>query len=424
MQYSYTTSQAPDKGVQVGPEPIPTPNATLAMTQDNIPGFGGNLIEVGIITNGTNRAVYMSKAYPANADGKQRPGAVVEYSSEFSVGEGIGGVEITIPEVLPAGYLAAEFIEFTGNTVIRISIPVNNSLGLYFDYEKTLPIATNDFPISWQRSSPYRAFRLVCGETSGGFNWWGTSLAYKTPAGYRTLWQANFKNNRIISVNSAEYGYAEKSLPDIDCNYDEVGFGRLFLLDSKLFGERAYFKSYSIKLSSGSKVVNDLIPAIAPTGEPCMYDKVTRKPFCNSGSGSFIVGMTLEQAQNLGKLPAGGGTLTVSLPSNYLEDEGVVNALETARTNGWTLTIQTYAVDTAMTIDLLDVWVRKTQDENGSYVDAEGVRWQVEWCVDIVGADPEQEGYEMFRSVEAATEYWGLTPYVDPEAEEEFSQEL
>lgn len=86
MEYSYTTSQAPDKGVQVGPEPIPTPNATLAMTQDNIPGFGGNLIEVGIVTNGTNRAVYMSKAYPANADGAQRSGAVVEYGSEFSVG--------------------------------------------------------------------------------------------------------------------------------------------------------------------------------------------------------------------------------------------------------------------------------------------------------------------------------------------------
>ena len=322
---------------------------------------------------------------------------------------------------LPSRYLQAEFIEFTGNTVIRISVPVNNDLGLYFDYEKTLPIATNDFPISWQRSNPYRAFRLVCDETFGGFNWWGTNLACKTPAGYRALWQANFKNNRTISVNSAEYGYAEKSLPDIDCNYDEVAFGRLFLLDSKLFCERTYFKSYSIKLSSESKVVNDLIPAIAPTGEPCMYDKVTRKPFCNSGTGSFIVGMDMKQARQLGKLPTGGGSLTVSLPSNYQEDEGVVNALAMAQENGWKITIQTYEAESgaASTFALRRVWVRKTQDEQGSYVDSDGFRWQVEWCVDVVGSSPEAEGYEPFRSVDVAVNYWGLTAWVDPEAEEE-----
>ena len=37
------------------------------------------------------------------------------------------------------------------------------------------------------------------------------------------------------------------------------------------------------------------------------------------------------------------------------------------------------------------------------------------------GSEPDAHGYEPFRSVEAAVEYWGLTPYVDPEAEEEFN---
>jgi hypothetical protein len=113
MKYNYTTSQAPDEGVrvgpepnpisnatlamtqgdgvQVGPEPIPTPNAVLAMTKASISDFGGNLIEVDIVTNENKSAAYTSKAYPANVDGSQRPGAVVEYSSEFSVGDGIGG---------------------------------------------------------------------------------------------------------------------------------------------------------------------------------------------------------------------------------------------------------------------------------------------------------------------------------------------
>jgi hypothetical protein len=34
------------------------------------------------------------------------------------------------------------------------------------------------------------------------------------------------------------------------------------------------------------------------------------------------------------------------------------------------------------------------------------------------GSEPDALGYEPFRSVEAATEYWGFTPWVDPEQEE------
>ena len=70
------------------------------------------------------------------------------------------------------------------------------------------------------------------------------------------------------------------------------------------------------------------------------------------------------------------------------------------------------------------IWVRKTQDENGIYADANGNRFQVEWCVEIYSPEnktPEDLGYEQFRSVESAVEYWELTPYVDPTLEEQFN---
>jgi hypothetical protein len=51
-------------------------------------------------------------------------------------------------------------------------------------------------------------------------------------------------------------------------------------------------------------------------------------------------------------------------------------------------------------------------------VASDGTRWLVEWCVDVIGADPESLGYERYRSVDAAVAYWELTPYVDPNAEE------
>lgn len=156
-----------------------------------------------------------------------------------------------------------------------------------------------------------------------------------------------------------------------------------------------------------------------------MYDKVSKQPFYNSGTGSFIVGFTLAQARQLGNLPATGGTLTISLPSNWQEDDGVVNALATAEANGWVFTYQTYeAASTVSTFALRRIFVRKTQNENGQYIDADGTRWHVEWCAGMIGAEPTDHGYEPFRSVDAAVSYWELFPWVDPESEEMMQNEF
>lgn len=66
------------------------------------------------------------------------------------------------------------------------------------------------------------------------------------------------------------------------------------------------------------------------------------------------------------------------------------------------------------------IWVKKTENENGSYVDAEGKRYITDWCIKMYTPDGTTEadhGYERHESVEAACTAWNLTPYVDPEAE-------
>ena len=65
-------------------------------------------------------------------------------------------------------------------------------------------------------------------------------------------------------------------------------------------------------------------------------------------------------------------------------------------------------------------YFRKTQREFGSYIDAEGVRYTVEWCSRIVSPGnetPEDLGYEACETLETALEAWGLMPYVYPEEE-------
>lgn len=66
-------------------------------------------------------------------------------------------------------------------------------------------------------------------------------------------------------------------------------------------------------------------------------------------------------------------------------------------------------------------YFRKTESEYGAYVDAEGIRYTVEWCSCIYSPEnltPEQLGYESHACMEDALSTWGLTPYVYPEEEE------
>lgn len=65
-------------------------------------------------------------------------------------------------------------------------------------------------------------------------------------------------------------------------------------------------------------------------------------------------------------------------------------------------------------------YFRHTQSEYGSYVDANGARYTVEWCSAVFSPSkqtPEDFGYEQFEDEETALNAWGLVPYVDPEAE-------
>lgn len=423
-------AMVPDKGVQVGPE-LPINNDSIAMASDTIPGFAGNLIEAGIALNGTKSAVYKSTAYPANADGTQRPGAVVEYSSKFSVGEGfsVDGVK----SELPAGYIRAEFLESvkgSGKPHIELPVSFNPTEDVFeFDTLHSVVIDGNlyyeckyyDYRIGYGVYSLDGAMFDVGKRSKRGSSHltngqWGRFELHSTPA--RT--EGFFNGERVLDSAAVIEPIVVQKLWLFRA-YRDNGSHREF------YGKKKYWK-----LTINSQLERDMLPALSVLGEPCMYDKVHKESFVNVGTGSFVVGFTLEQARKLGAhLPAGGGSLTISLPEGYDSNAGVMASLEIARLKGWTLTIQTYtpetATETATTFALKRIWVRKTQDDNGAYIDTNGSRWQVDWCVDMItpdGSTPDDYGYELFRNIDAAVAYWELTPYVDPEAEEEFLQEV
>lgn len=248
----------------------------------------------------------------------------------------------------------------------------------------------------------------------------GSATGGVTPSSYN-YHKTKFENNKVTHYLPTG-GYIEKESGSAKTTGNHLLF-RTTTNNQRWPGRKRFWKA-----SVNDKIYHCIYPTLDKNGIPCMFDSINARVYYNLGTGSFIAGMTLEQAKEIYKLPSVGGELTISLPTNYTESEEVISALETARSNGWTLTIQTYtpeeSTSTASTFGMQRIWVRKTQDENGSYVDANGNRFQVEWCVEIYSPEnksPEDLGYEQFRSVESAVQYWELTHYVDPTLEEQFN---
>ncbi|MBR2126968.1 MAG: hypothetical protein IJ943_09580 [Akkermansia sp.] len=188
---------------------------------------------------------------------------------------------------------------------------------------------------------------------------------------------------------------------------------------------------YEAGISEGASIKSLFIAALDSTGTPCLYDLVIKTALKNSGKGQFVAGVkdAAQLSTVLRKLPdlsgQDMGTLTLSIPAegNTPEMQELLDTTETQK--NWELKTQERAA-AAATYSLRRVrkvvWVRRVPDKNGSYVDADGERWQTEWCSAIYsprGNDPTLHGYEPFDSVEQAAEAWGLVPYEEPELEQD-----
>ena len=255
----------------------------------------------------------------------------------FLLGEG---------NTLPAGYKRLEYLETTGSQYIACDVQIDADFGLIYDVERWRA-AVNTFMLDWQGPSG-KLMRIANGWSLSALTstdnviWWGQQCGSGVLAA-RQKWQVNWKNNKQV-VFDAEGTHKEWALAaEVAANYPKAIFGKSCVWDSSLSGYAtqlpASLRWWSIKMSTGESVKYDLVPALDPTGRPCMFDLVTRTPFHNTGTGQFIVGMTLAQVRGL-RLPAGGGELTLALPHEASIDRIAQAALERARANGWTLTLQ------------------------------------------------------------------------------------
>lgn len=343
---------------------------------------------------------------------------------------------------VPPVYIPCSFLVFDEKSTFDTDVTVDDQTGFSFDCCRKegnlLNVVAGNFLKSSASSYVYATLAnkgiLGISGSSGSYyllrdGGWGRLAEVSAETGFnvngvRTAVKMNWLNNNKFSLNFN----GETSQRDMPFRFSaselqlSIGNGSTVRPLVQAFNGSLY----RFTVSQGSQKVRDYIPALSVTGEPVLYDTVKKRHLINSTDILPVPAFTLTQARQLGKLEANGRTLTIALPVGYEEDEKVQEAISAAMSKGWEILVQTYTAAAAATYSLRRVrkvvWVRKLSAENGSYVDASGLRWQTEWCSAIYsprGNDPTLHGYEPFDSVEQAVEAWGLVPYEEPELEQE-----
>ena len=243
---------------------------------------------------------------------------------------------------LPAGYLAAEFLEFSQQ--INTPYKVQDYLApkeLYID----LKIWRNDpnggmwlSLLGFNNSEQYIQRISIAGSDYNvqQHNDWACQwVAPNNRGGFKYQGQVDFtRRNKVLYKNSTVDINGAKTESPLNGTGSHVGGATVFINQPSNY---ATMQLYRASYAESNIKIFDYIPCITSEGQAVLYNKIDGSEVTAAYSS---IGLTIEQARTLSKLPIGGGTLTVSLPWEAQWDAGVQSALDVASTNGWTIVVQ------------------------------------------------------------------------------------
>ena len=107
-----------------------------------------------------------------------------------------------------------------------------------------------------------------------------------------TVTVSSYSNPITVRMEKGSFTLNGKTY-SIDANQTAVNYPitlfHLFELGEPYDGySGSKVKIYYFKIFKNGMLVFDGIPALDENNKPCLYDKVTKKPFYNEGSGEFL----------------------------------------------------------------------------------------------------------------------------------------
>lgn len=270
-----------------------------------------------------------------------------------------GSDVMTPADVIPEDYYRLDYLESTGNQCIDLGEATLDTIGMQVELE-TVGVPPNNVGCLSGVSTMSNRLYAVMARCRGGIGYgYSTSGIYTYPL---TTGDDVTKESGI-----GDKGYLPKGRFKVGCNWlndrkwflssenvertltislapiqTRIGLFAYYYEVRRLFTNFERARVFRTEVSQGEQKTRVLVPVLDQTGRPCMYDTVTEASLYNIAPAGieFTAGMTIKQARNLANLPATGGSLTVSLPSEAEFDAAVQRALTAASGKGWTIITQ------------------------------------------------------------------------------------
>ena len=258
---------------------------------------------------------------------------------------------------LPAGYKRLEYLEATGAQYINTGLPSSNKTEVRAVAMVTPYAGATIYHRlfgSDTETDPRLTLTLTVRETgvTFGSRFGSTSRSFSSGITNADLVASSFEY--FVSAERAGVVGKKEQTNLLDAEWQCEAQTQLFCWGSNM---SAKGRVYSFTMKEEGVLKLNYVPVLDPTGAPCMFDTVSRKPFYNSGSGDFVTPPTGVATYGMrrvlpdwGKLTENGLRRLYHAPAGYKGD-----AYDYAMENGYKPIVETEKPDEGY-------WVPKWND--------------------------------------------------------------
>lgn len=195
-------------------------------------------------------------------------------------------------------FVPASFLESVSNQYISLGTLSTENLGVYLDVSEpadgTWAIAAGSSLVN-SANTHFAYLPLVVNSNKFRIFFNTTNQGTEIPSGKRIKVKYNWRNDKRIEINNDGEIIAWDDGTFAVLN-QPFALGCRFLQSQSLRQYSDFWngKIYSFRASREETELFNFVPALDNTGTPCMYDKITKQSFFNSGSGDFILGVETE----------------------------------------------------------------------------------------------------------------------------------
>ncbi|MBR3925555.1 MAG: hypothetical protein IKJ58_02190 [Akkermansia sp.] len=235
-------------------------------------------------------------------------------------------------ELLP-GYTRLEYLENTGTQYLVLPVKFKDTSGFAVSYKVKRHSSYDYLSVIRYSGKTLEVGRIATDEKTGVTTTSPTTFTLVANNGKIFAAWNEYESNKIKVATQGEE--TETDIPHRPAVGESVTPVYLMAWDSGLnLGvynpSAAHYSLYEARFTLGKQLVHQYVPALDPTGAPCMFDLVSKQAYPNNGSGQFTAGVADVGvlANILLALPhkeAAGSKLHVRLPdgANMAEAERI-----------------------------------------------------------------------------------------------------